>query len=73
VHYNKHPILSSLQKYVIFLIINSAKAHPFIFLSLHNEYGQGRIEAKQNADVKHAIALRKSIEALEAYYPNHKH
>jgi nickel superoxide dismutase len=30
------------------------------------------MKAKQNADVKYAKTLRESIEALSAYYPDHK-
>ena len=31
------------------------------------------MKAKQNADMNHAQALKESIEALSAYYPEHKH
>ena len=31
------------------------------------------MKAKQNADMSHAQALKESIEALSAYYPEHKH
>jgi len=31
------------------------------------------MKAKQNADLKYATALRQAIEAIAAYYPEHKH
>ena len=42
-------------------------------LKKHHAVILAAMKAKQNADLKSAKALKKSILALEAYYPEHKH
>jgi len=42
-------------------------------LKHHHAVILAAMKAKQNADMKSAKALKKSIMALEAYYPEHKH
>jgi nickel superoxide dismutase len=42
-------------------------------LKKHHAVILAAMKAKQNADVKYAKSLKKSIEALSAYYPEHKH
>ncbi|MGY0220094.1 superoxide dismutase, Ni [Endozoicomonadaceae bacterium StTr2] len=42
-------------------------------LKKHHAVMLAAMKAKQNADVKFAIALKNSIEALAPYYPEHKH
>ena len=42
-------------------------------LKKHHAVIVAAMKAKQNADVKFALALKKSIEALASYYPEHKH
>ena len=41
-------------------------------LTKHHAVIVAAMQAKQNADVKFAKALKESIEALAAYYPEHK-
>jgi nickel superoxide dismutase len=41
-------------------------------LKKHHTVIVAAMKAKQNADMKHAMALRESIEALSPYYPEHK-
>lgn len=42
-------------------------------LKKHHVVILSAMKAKQNADMKYAIALKESIEALALYYPEHKH
>ena len=42
-------------------------------LKHHHAVILAAMKAKQNADLKSAKALKKAIQALEAYYPEHKH
>ena len=42
-------------------------------LKRHHAVIVAAMKAKQNADVKYAATLKKRIEALAAYYPEHKH
>ena len=42
-------------------------------LKKHHAAILAAMKAKQNADVKFALALKESIEKLELYYPEHKH
>lgn len=42
-------------------------------LAKHHAVILAAMKAKQNADMQHAQALKKSIEALAVYYPEHKH
>lgn len=42
-------------------------------LEKHHAVILASMKAKQNADIKTAKALKKSIQALGAYYPEHKH
>jgi len=42
-------------------------------LKHHHAVILAAMKAKQNADTKSVMALKKSIIALEAYYPEHKH
>ncbi len=42
-------------------------------LKKHHAVIVAAMKAKQNADVKFALALKESIEALAPYYPEHKH
>ena len=42
-------------------------------LKKHHAVILAAMKAKQNSDVKYAVALKASIEALLVYYPGHKH
>jgi nickel superoxide dismutase len=42
-------------------------------LAKHHAVIVAAMKAKQNADVKYAVTLKESIEALAPYYPEHKH
>ncbi len=42
-------------------------------LAKHHAVILAAMKAKQNADVKYAVTLQESIEALAPYYPEHKH
>lgn len=42
-------------------------------LKKHHAVIVAAMEAKQNADLKYADVLKKNIEALQVYYPEHKH
>jgi nickel superoxide dismutase len=42
-------------------------------LQKHHAVIVAAMQAKQNADMKYATALKESIEALSSYYPEHAH
>lgn len=42
-------------------------------LTEHHAVIIAAMKAKQNADLKYATTLRQAIEAIAAYYPDHKH
>ncbi len=66
-------IISTISDYFLTQRVKPSQKDYVERLKKHHAVIVAAMKAKQNADVKFAQALAKSIEALSAYYPRHKH
>ncbi len=66
-------IISTISDYFLTQRVKPSQKDYVERLKQHHAVIIAAMKAKQNADVKYAEALRKSIEPLSAYYPEHKH
>ena len=65
-------VISTISDYFLTQRVKSSQKDYIERLKKHHSVIVAAMKAKQNADEKHAVALRKSIEDLAQYYPNHK-
>jgi nickel superoxide dismutase len=65
-------VISTISDYFLAQRVKSSQKDYVERLKKHHAVIVAAMKAKQNADEKHALALRKSIEALAQYYPEHK-
>ncbi len=66
-------IISTISDYFLTQRVKTSQKDYVERLQKHHAVIVAAMQAKQNADVKYAQALAKSIEAVSAYYPEHKH
>ena len=66
-------IISTISDYFLTQRVKNSQKDYAERLKKHHAVIVAAMQAKQNADVKYAQALAKSIEAVSAYYPEHKH
>ncbi len=66
-------IISTISDYFLTQRVKNSQKDYVERLKKHHAVIIAAMQAKQNADVKYAQALAKSIEAVSAYYPEHKH
>lgn len=65
-------VISTISDYFLTQRVKSSQKNYVERLKKHHAVIVAAMKAKQNADEKHALALRKSIEDLAQYYPEHK-
>ena len=65
-------VISTISNYFLTQRVKSSQKDYVERLKKHHAIIVAAMKAKQNADEKHAVALRKSIEYLAQYYPDHK-
>ena len=65
-------VISTISDYFFTQRVKSSQKDYVERLKKHHAVIVAAMQAKQNADEKHAVALRKSIEDLAQYYPDHK-
>ena len=65
-------VISTISDYFLTQRVKSSQKDYVERLKKHHAVIVAAMKAKQNADEKHALALRKSIEDLVQYYPEHK-
>ena len=65
-------VISTISDYFFTQRVKSSQKDYVERLKKHHAVIVAAMKAKQNADEKHAVSLRKSIEALAQYYPDHK-
>ena len=66
-------VISTISDYFLTQRVKTSQKDYVERLKKHHAVIVAAMQAKQNADVKYAQALAKSIEAVSAYYPEHKH
>ncbi len=66
-------IISTISKYFLAQRVKSKQKDYTERLVKHHAVMVAAMKAKQNTDTKFADKLKKSIEALSPYYPEHKH
>ena len=66
-------VISTISDYFLTQRVKSSQKDYVERLKQHHAVIVAAMQAKQNADVKYAQALAKSIEAVSAFYPEHKH
>jgi nickel superoxide dismutase len=66
-------IISTISDYYLTQRVKPSQKDYTERLIKHHTVIVAAMKAKQNADVKFAVTLRKSIEALSPYYPKHTH
>ncbi len=66
-------IISTMSDYFLTQRVKLAQKDYAERLQKHHAVIIAAMKAKQNADVKYAGQLIKSIEAISSYYPEHKH
>lgn len=66
-------IISTISDYFLTQRVKPSQKDYVERLKKHHAVIVAAMQAKQNADVKYAQALAKSVEALSPYYPGHKH
>ena len=66
-------IISTISDYFLTQRVKSNQKNYAERLIKHHAVIVAAMNAKQNADMKYAKNLKKSIEALAIYYPEHKH
>ncbi|MGD9264602.1 MAG: superoxide dismutase, Ni [Lysobacterales bacterium] len=66
-------IISTISDYFLTQRVAATQEDYTQRLARHHAVIVAAMKVKQNADLSHAQALRDSIEALLAYYPEHKH
>jgi nickel superoxide dismutase len=65
-------VISTISDYFLTQRVKSSQKDYVERLKKHHAVIVAAMQAKQNADEKHAVALRKSIEDLAQYYPEQK-
>ena len=65
-------IISTISDYFLTQRVNPGQKDYVDRLIKHHAVILAAMKAKQNADIKYAIILKESIEALLFYYPEHK-
>ena len=66
-------VISSISDYFLTQRVKPDQKDYIDRLKKHHAVIVAAMKAKQKADVKYAIALRESIQALAPYYPEHNH
>jgi nickel superoxide dismutase len=66
-------IISTISDYYLTQRVKPSQKDYTERLIKHHTVIVAAMKAKQNADMKFAVTLQKSIEALSAYYPKHTH
>lgn len=66
-------VISTISDYFLTQRLNPDQKDYTKRLAEHHAVIIAAMKAKQNADLKYATALRQAIEAIAAYYPEHKH
>ena len=66
-------VISTISDYFLTQRVKPSQEDYTQRLTKHHAVIIAAMAAKQNADVKYAVALKESIEALAPYYPEHKH
>ena len=66
-------VISTISDYFLTQRVNSSQSDYVERLKRHHAVIVAAMAAKQNADASFAGKLKKSIEALSEYYPEHKH
>lgn len=66
-------VISTISNYFLTQRVKPSQDDYCERLKKHHAVILAAMKSKQNSDLKHAKALKKSIEALVSYYPGHKH
>ena len=66
-------IIATISDYFLTQRVKPAQKDYSERLTKHHKVIIAAMKAKQNADLKYAKTLKKSIEAIGSYYPKHKH
>ncbi|NQV42391.1 MAG: superoxide dismutase [Candidatus Marinimicrobia bacterium] len=66
-------IIETISNYFLTQRVKPSQKNYDVRLKHHHAVILAAMKAKQNGDMESARALKKSISALEAYYPEHKH
>ena len=66
-------VIATISDYFLTQRVKASQEDYVERLKRHHGVIVAAMKAKQNADMKYAVALRDSIQALAGYYPPHKH